>query len=71
MENNYETTIQPFVGFDHNFEIVGTRGTVETDKTKHVNEAHYFARLMDIPGSREAKSRITSLGECAITTKFE
>ena len=44
-----------YVGFDHNFEIIGTRGTVETDKTKPLEDAHYFARFSDIPGTLEAK----------------
>ena len=44
-----------FVGFDHNFEIIGTKGTVETDKTKPLDNAHSFARFMDIPGSLDEK----------------
>lgn len=44
-----------FVGFDHNFEIIGTKGTVETDKTKPLDTAHSFARFMDIPGSLDEK----------------
>ena len=49
------TCFGAYVGFDHNFEIIGTRGTVETDKTKPLEEAHYFARFSDIPGTLEAK----------------
>jgi predicted dehydrogenase len=44
-----------FVGFDHNFEIIGTKGTVETDKTKPLDTAHTFARFMDVPGSLDEK----------------
>lgn len=44
-----------YVGLDHNYEIIGTRGTVETDKTKPLSDAHYFARLSDIPGTIEEK----------------
>ena len=44
-----------FVGFDHNFALIGTKGTVETDKTKPLDDAHSFARFMDIPGSLDEK----------------
>lgn len=44
-----------YAGFDHNFEIIGTRGTVETDRTKPLEKAHYFARFSDIPGTLEQK----------------
>jgi len=44
-----------YVGFDHNFAIIGTKGTVETDKTKPLGDAHTFARFMDVPGSRDEK----------------
>jgi len=44
-----------YAGFDHNFGIIGTRGTVETDKTKPLEKAHYFARFSDIPGTLEEK----------------
>lgn len=40
-----------YVRFDHNFSIIGTRGTIETDRIKSVKEAHSFARFSDIPGS--------------------
>lgn len=49
------TCFGAYVGFDHNFEIIGTRGTVETDKTKPLEDAHYFARFSDVPGTLEAK----------------
>ncbi len=44
-----------YVGFDHNFAIMGTKGSLETDKTKSLGDAHTFARFMDIPGSRDEK----------------
>ncbi len=42
-------------GFDHNFSIFGTRGTLETDITKPLEKAHTFARFSDVPGSIEEK----------------
>lgn len=47
-----------FVGFDHNFAMIGTRGTIETDKVKPLEEAHSFARFSDIPGSMDEKVEI-------------
>lgn len=47
-----------YVGFDHNFAIMGTRGTVETDKTKPLETAHTFAKLSEIPGTFEKKMEI-------------
>lgn len=47
-----------FVGFDHNFSMIGTRGTIETDKTKPLETAHSFARFSDIPGSINEKVEI-------------
>lgn len=44
-----------FAGFDHNFAIIGTKGTVETDKTKSLNDAHSFARFMEVPESLNEK----------------
>ena len=38
-----------YVGFDHNYAIYGTRGTIMTDKTKPLSEAHSFAKMEDIP----------------------
>lgn len=40
-----------YVGFDHNFAIYGTRGSIITDKTKPLSEAHSFAKMADIPGT--------------------
>ncbi len=47
-----------YVGFDHNFALIGTRGTIETDKTKPLSEAHSFARFSDVPGTLEEKMEI-------------
>ena len=35
--------------------MIGTKGTIETDKTKNINDAHSFARFMDVPGSLDEK----------------
>ena len=40
-----------YVGFDHKFRLIGTKGTIETDNTKAYNVSHSFARLSDIPES--------------------
>ena len=45
-------------GFDHNFSIFGTRGTLETDITKPLEKAHTFARFADVPGTLEEKMEI-------------
>ncbi len=45
-------------GFDHNFSIFGTRGTLETDITKPLEKAHTFARFADVPGTLEEKMDI-------------
>ena len=42
-----------YVGFDHNFAVYGTRGSIITDKSKPLSEAHSFAKLYEIPGSVE------------------
>ncbi len=47
-----------YVGFDHNFRIIGTKGTVETDNTKPLGASHSFARFSDIPGSLAEKTEI-------------
>lgn len=54
-----------FAYFDHNFRIMGTRGSVETDQTKPLEDAHTFARLSDVPGSMRDKVDIP------VTLKFE
>ena len=42
-----------YAGFGHNFRIVGTRGTLQTDANKDLTSAQSFARFSDIPGSRD------------------
>jgi len=42
-----------YVGFDHNFALYGTRGSILTDKTKPLSEAHSFAKMYEIPGTFE------------------
>lgn len=42
-----------YVGFDHNFALYGTRGSILTDKTKPLSEAHSFAKLYEVPGTME------------------
>ena len=42
-----------YVGYDHNFALYGTRGTVLTDKTKPLEEATSFAKLYEIPDTFE------------------
>ena len=58
-------TFDSYTYFDHNFRIIGTRGSVETDMTKQLDDAHTFARLSDIPESRKDKIDIP------VTLKFE
>ena len=40
-----------YVGCDHNFRIIGTKGTIQTDTNKPLSEAYSYARFDDIPGS--------------------
>ena len=35
-------------GFDHNFTIYGTKGSIETDRNKMVIDAHSYARFYDL-----------------------
>ncbi len=42
-----------YVGYDHNFALYGTKGTILTDKTKPLEEAHSFAKLYEIPNTFE------------------
>lgn len=42
-----------YVGYDHNFALYGTRGSILTDKTKPLEEAHSFAKLYDVPNTFE------------------
>lgn len=59
-----------YCNLDHNFRIMGTRGTIETDNIKSLEEAHSFARFSDVPGSIEKKIdipvTISSFGEDGI-----
>ncbi|MBQ8747862.1 MAG: Gfo/Idh/MocA family oxidoreductase [Clostridia bacterium] len=45
------TIFDAYLKFDHNFAMIGTRGTIETDKIKGLGEAHSYARLDSVPGS--------------------
>lgn len=42
-----------YTGFDHNFAIYGTKGSIMTDKSKPFDEATCFAKLSEVPGSFE------------------
>ena len=42
-----------YAGFGHNFRIIGTRGTLQTDANKELTRANSFARFSDVPGSRD------------------
>lgn len=53
-----------YVGFDHNFALYGTRGSIVTDKTKPLDDAHSFAKLNGVPGTLDAMLDIP------VTTKF-
>jgi len=48
-----------YVGFDHNYAIIGTRGSIHTDKNTFVcDEAHSFASLSSIPDSMRRQIEI-------------
>lgn len=47
-----------YVGYDHNFALYGTRGSILTDKTKPLEEAHSFAKLYDTPDTFEKFTEI-------------
>jgi len=63
--------IRIFIGFgayvncDHNYSLYGTKGTIETDRTKPLETAHSFARLSEVPGTFEEKIDIP------VTLKFQ
>jgi predicted dehydrogenase len=42
-----------YVGYDHNFALYGTKGSILTDKVKPLEEAHSFAKLYDVPDTFE------------------
>lgn len=44
-----------YVGFDHNYSIYGTRGTLETERGKVLKEKHTFARLYELDGLTKQK----------------
>ncbi len=39
-----------FIGSTHNFELIGTKGSIMTDKSKPTEDAHSFGFFSDIPG---------------------
>ena len=41
------------MGYDHNFALYGTKGSILTDKTKPLEESHSFAKLSDMPNNFE------------------
>ena len=43
-----------YVGFDHNYAIYGTRGSILTDKRTPLRDAHSFAKMSDIPDTFES-----------------
>lgn len=47
-----------YVGYDHNFALYGTKGSILTDKTKPLEQAHSFAKLYEIPGTFEKAMEI-------------
>lgn len=42
-----------YVGYDHNFALYGTKGSIMTDKTKPLEEATSFAKMQEIPDTFE------------------
>lgn len=40
-----------YVDYDHNFALYGTKGTILTDKTTPIEQAHSFAKMYEIPGT--------------------
>lgn len=42
-----------YVGYDHNFALYGTKGSILTDKTKPLEEATSFAKMYEIPNTFE------------------
>lgn len=47
-----------YVGYDHNFALYGTRGSILTDKTKPLEEATSYAKLYDVPDTFEKSFEI-------------
>ena len=44
-----------YAGMDHNYRLLGTRGSVQTDANSPLDSAHTFASFADVPGSMEKK----------------
>ena len=42
-----------YVGYDHNFALYGTKGSILTDKTKPLEEATSFAKMYEVPNTFE------------------
>lgn len=42
-----------YVGYDHNFALYGTKGSILTDKTKPLEDATSFAKLYSVPDTFE------------------
>ena len=47
-----------YTSYDHNYRICGTRGTIETDRSKVVDNAPSLASLHSVPGTFNANSKI-------------
>jgi predicted dehydrogenase len=58
-----------YVGFDHNFALYGTKGSILTDKTKPLDDAHSFAKLSEIPDTFERAFEIPITYSCTKETE--
>ena len=47
-----------YVGFDHNFRVVGTRGMAQTDANKPLDAARCYMRFEDIPGTYDEMTEL-------------
>ena len=47
-----------YTSYDHNFRLCGTKGSIETDRLKKVDDAHSFANLASVPGTFANKIEI-------------
>ncbi len=47
-----------YVGADHNYRILGTKGSIQTDTVKSLETAHSFASISETPGTLEEKMEI-------------
>lgn len=63
-----------YTSYDHNYRLSGTKGTIETDRTKIVDDAHSLANLSRIPGTFSQKIDIPVtakyLDECGNSSAF-